>query len=56
MSKRTRLSQIKGLNRKLIIDAMYANGCRKEDVDELLENGTLADVEAYIDIDSLFDF
>lgn len=41
-----------GLKSK-IVALLYANGCAKEDVDMLVQNGTLADVKEYVDMEDL---
>ena len=54
MSMRCRISKWgRGLKSK-IVALLYANGCAKEDVDMLVQCGTLADVSEYVDIDDLF--
>ena len=54
MSMRSRSSKLdRGLKSK-IVALLYANGCAKEDVDMLVQCGTLADVREYVDIDDLF--
>lgn len=53
MSMRCRISKLdKGLKSR-IVSMLYANGCAKEDVDMLVQNGTLADVREYIDMEDL---
>ena len=54
MSMRCRISKLdRGLKSK-IVALLYANGCAKEDVDMLVQCGTLADVIEYIDMEDLF--
>lgn len=54
MSMRTHLQTLgKGLKKK-IIALMYANGVDNETVTYLLNNGTLADVSEYVDVEELF--
>ena len=54
MSMRCRISKLdRGLKSK-IVALLYANGCAKEDVDMLIQCGTLADVSEYVDIENLF--
>ena len=54
MSMRCRISKLdRGLKSK-IVALLYANGCAKEDVDMLVQCGTLADVREYVDVEELF--
>ena len=54
MSMRCRISKLdRGLKSK-IVALLYANGCAKEDVDMLMQCGTLADVSEYVDMEELF--
>ena len=54
MSMRCRISKFdRGLKSK-IVSLLYVNGCAKEDVDMLVQCGTLADVSEYVDIENLF--
>ena len=55
MSMRCRISKLdRGLKSK-IVALLYANGCAKEDVDMLVQCGTLADVSEYVDVENLLD-
>ena len=54
MSMRCRIAKLdRGLKSK-IVALLYANGCAKEDVDMLVQCGTLADVSEYVDMEDLF--
>lgn len=54
MSMRCRISKLnRGLKSK-IVAMLYANGCVKEDVDMLVQCGTLADISEYVDMEELF--
>ena len=54
MSMRCRITKLdRGLKSK-IVALLYANGCAREDVDMLVQCGTVADVSEYVDIEDLF--
>ena len=54
MSMHSRLSKLDTKIKNKIIALLYANGCGKEDVDMLVQCGTLADVREYVDMEELF--
>ena len=54
MSMHNRISKLDMKVRNKIVALLYANGCAKEDVDMLVQCGTLADVSEYVDIENLF--
>lgn len=54
MSMRCRISKLDRNLKSKIVAMLYANGCTKEDVDMLVQYGTLADVKEYIDMEELF--
>lgn len=53
MSMRCRISKLDRNLKSKIVAMLYANGCAKEDVDMLVQYGTLADVKEYIDMEDL---
>ena len=53
MSMKKRISTLDKKTKKRVIAILYANGCAYEDVSMLLKEGTLADLEEYIDIKEL---
>lgn len=54
MSMKCRINKLDRSLKSKIISMLYANGCAKEDVDMLVQCGTLADVREYIDMEELF--
>ena len=54
MSMHSRISKLDSKIKNKIITLLYANGCAKEDVDILVQCGTLADVSEYVDMEELF--
>lgn len=54
MSMRCRISKLDRNLKSKIVAMLYANGCAKEDVDMLVQYGTLADVSEYVDVEELF--
>lgn len=54
MSMRCRISKLdRGLKSK-IVALLYVNGCAKEDVTMLVNEGTLADISGIIDLSEVF--
>lgn len=53
MSMRCRISKLDRNLKSRIIAILYANGCAKEDVEMLVQNGTLADLREYVDMEEL---
>lgn len=54
MSMRTHLKTLDKKLKRKIIAIMYANGADEETVTFLLNNGTLADISEYVDVEDLF--
>ena len=53
MNARRRISTLDKKVKKRVIAILYANGCAYEDVSMLLKDGTVADLEDYMDISEL---
>ena len=53
MNTRTRINKLDKKTKRRIIAILYNNGCAYEDVSLLLQSGTIADLEEYMDIKEL---
>ena len=54
MSMRCRITKLDSKTKNKIIALLYVNGCAKEDVTMLVNEGTLADISGIIDLTEVF--
>lgn len=55
MSMRCRIAKLDSRIKNKIVALLYANGCAREDVTMLVNEGTLADISGIIDLSEVFE-